>query len=505
MNKIEIYNLSVKFSTNDSLLIYHLNEFIDKYYTVKQKSFGYGNKTDVKQFISRLNGYNVFYLHIYQFLHFKKYLEQISFSASIDEKVDKRDYNIQVADMKVREGWIPRENQIPVIDFLLKNPTRSKLVPLQTGQGKTFISLYALSKLSQRVGIVILPTYIDKWIQDISTIHEASPKDIMVVQGSKSIKAIIELAKENSLENNYIIFSSRTLQEFITNYENDPQGVIDYYGIEPIELFPLLNIGVMLIDETHQHFHAIFKILLHTNVKYQIGLSATLMSDNFVIRKLHSIVYPKNNVYNDHKLDIYTDVYAIGYTISPSNIKFIRTENRGSNSYSHIAFEQSIMRRDYLLSKYFNIICETVESYYLDEYQDKDKLLIFVSTVDMATKLTEYLSIKYSSYLVKRYCEDDPFDHINEADIIVSTIISAGTAVDIKNLRVVIQTIPISSPVANIQSLGRLRKLSDRDTKFCYLYCLNLEKHRRYHLKRLELFRDRVKNIYERNARYAIN
>ncbi len=32
------------------------------------------------------------------------------------------------------------------------------------------------------------------------------------------------------------------------------------YDCKPINFFPILNIGVLLIDETHQHFHAIFKI-----------------------------------------------------------------------------------------------------------------------------------------------------------------------------------------------------------------------------------------------------
>jgi superfamily II DNA or RNA helicase len=112
----------------------------------------------------------------------------------------------------------------------------------------------------------------------------------------------------------------------------------------------------------------------------------------------------------------------------------------------------------------------------------------------MATYLTERYTQLYPDKVVNRYCEQDPFENLTEADIIVTTVISAGTAVDIPNLRVVVQTVCISSSVANIQTLGRLRKLVGKDTRFCYLYAENLNKQRQYHQRRLELYSARVAN-----------
>lgn len=122
----------------------------------------------------------------------------------------------------------------------------------------------------------------------------------------------------------------------------------------------------------------------------------------------------------------------------------------------------------------------------------------------MATELTQMYQAKYPALKVRRYCEQDPFDNLNEADLIITTVISAGTAVDIANLRVVVQTVCISSSVANIQTLGRLRKLSgDRDTRFCYIYADNLNKQRSYHNRRVELFSNRVANHKFLTARYS--
>jgi superfamily II DNA or RNA helicase len=418
---------------------------------------------------------------------------------------DCREYKSDFANMEVREGWNPRDYQEPVIEFLTTNTKESKLVPLQTGKGKTSIALFSIAKLKQKLAIVILPIYIDKWIQDIVSVHKTTPKDIMVIQGSNALRSMIDMAKNNEDNHDYYIISSRTLQDYITSYENDPEQTIQVYGIEPIELFPILKVGILLVDETHQHFHAIYKILLHSNVKYQIGLSATLMSDNTVVSRVHQVVYPDDKVYKGDTLDKYIDVYPVSYNIDFKHIKKVQTKNYGSNSYSHVAFEKSICRNQYTRQEYMRVIDSCVEDFYVSRYEKNDKLLIFVSTVAFASDLVGYLSNKYRQFEVNRYCEDDPYDNLEDSDIIVSTIISAGTAVDIKNLRTVIQTVSISSPVANIQSLGRLRKLPGKDVRFVYLYCSQIAKHQTYHKKRVELFTNRVANISYKRCRVNIN
>lgn len=364
----------------------------------------------------------------------------------------------------------------------------------------TFTALHTIAKINQRLGIIILPVFIEKWIEDIVKIHEARQTDVMVIQGFKALASVIELAKTNSLDNNYFIFSTRTMQDFISQYEENPELCVDMYGCSPIDLFPLLGIGVALIDETHAHFHAIFKIIIYTNVKFHIGLSATLMSDDNLITKMHKIVYPDKCVYEGGKLDRYTDVYAISYTISEQLIKLIKTRNFGSNNYSHVAFEQSILRQDRLLQKYTRVITTTIDDYYINDYKEQDKVIIFVSTVALATHLTNTIKEYYPEFQICRYCEEDSYEEMLNGDIIISTPISAGTALDIPRLRVAINTVSISSAPTNIQILGRLRKLKDRDVKFCYLYANNIGKQKEYHLKRVELFRSRVANLVFRSS-----
>lgn len=504
MIHVTVYNLSVCLQTNEQKLIDHIEKFLSSYYTIKGQAYGTTQGTPDKQFVSKLGVKGVYFLHINQFRHLLHYLGSFNYDLSNAVRDNQKDYSVTTEDYKVREGWNLREDQVPVCNFITDVPKGSKMISMQTGKGKTFVALNALAKVNMRLAIVILPTYVDKWVMDITTIHEAQSTDVMVIQGSKALKALVHMAKNKELTAKYFIFSSRTMQDYITAYETDMETCLELYGVHPIELFPLLGVGSLLVDETHQHFHAIYKILIHTNVKLQVGLSATLISDDSVVSYVHKVVYPPETIYDSGELDKYTDVYALAYCVPVDHIRNVKTTNYGSKNYSHTAFEVSITKNPNILRFYTSLIDNTLRDFYIDKYEDKDKALIFVATVKLATILAERYTKMYPDKIVRRYCESDPFTNITEGEIIVTTVISAGTAIDIPDLRVVVQTVSISSSVSNIQTLGRLRKLKDnKDTRFCYLYAENLPKQRQYHHRRLELFHGRVSSHRSFKARHS--
>lgn len=357
----------------------------------------------------------------------------------------------------------------------------------------TVIALSALAAIKNRIGICILPTYIEKWVMDIVNIHEAKTNDIMVISGAKAIRSVLAMARDNELNAKYFIFSSRTMQDYISAYEENPQHCVMTYGCAPFQFFQELGIGSLLVDETHQHFHAIFKIILYSNVKFQLGLSATLISDDSVVSRVHRIVYTPKQTYEMHEMDRYIDVYALAYYIPQEMIRSIRTTNYGMNHYSHTAFEGSMMKTRTHLNFYVRLITANIEALYLDRYEKNDKCLVFVGTVKLATLLAKTYQTLLPHLKVNRYCEDDPVENLYESDLIISTVISSGTAVDIKDLRVVLQTVSISSAPQNIQNLGRLRKLDEgRDVRFGYLFAENITKQVQYHHRREELFSDRA-------------
>lgn len=500
-NRLTVYNLSVTFETNDFTLQGHIETFLARFYTVKLRPISGQGETTIRVYAGKVKNYAAWQFHSNQFIHFYHYLKDIGYTLKIDEKIDMRDYISVNTNFKVRDGWAPREEQQSIIDFLLDNPTKSKLVPLRTGGGKTYVAMEAIGRLKKRLAIVVLARFIDKWAPDIMKIHEAELSDILIIKGSNHLKGLIGLAQEKKLKQNYIIFSAETLQSYLSRYEADPVECVDEYGCSPLELFPLLGVGIMLNDESHMSFHLLYRTVIYTNVEYQIGLTATLITDDSVIKRMHKVIYPTNCVYGDSHIKAYMDMYPISYPMHERLRRLVKTTNFNSNTYSHTAFENSILRYKFILDSYCKLIKTTVDDYYIEDYMEKDKVAIFVSTVKMADELIHRLKVWYPDKQIVRYCQDDDYDEMLEGEIIVSTPGSLGTGIDVPNLRVVIQTVCVSSTPVNLQVAGRLRELKDRDVKFCYLYCEHLGKQRDYHNKRLEIFATRARNVLLRKSR----
>ena len=133
----------------------------------------------------------------------------------------------------------------------------------------------------------------------------------------------------------------------------------------------------------------------------------------------------------------------------------------------------------------------------VNDYKYGEKLAIYVSSIKMATSLTEYLKQQYADLDVRRYVEDDPYENLLDPDIRITTIMSGGTGHDISNLKMVLLTVAISSSQSNVQTLGRLRKLDDIPVRFYYLTNLNVKKHVEYHEKKKEMLLFRAKTYKE--------
>lgn len=422
-------------------------------------------------------------------------------------------YEPEPISVSLRPKWQLYDYQIPIVDYLSrpydanssdrKIACRSRLVGIATGMGKSIMSLAASARIGYRTMIRIKPAFIEKWCSDIVQYLDIDKNDIMVVQGGDHLKGLIHLAKENKLDSKYIILSTRTYQNYIKMYEMDPSYHGDSgYGCLPEDLFSTLKVGTVIDDEVHLEFHAYVKGCLYTHLPLNIALSATLINQNPFLEDMYNMAFPKETRYDDLELDRYIKVYALSYFFK--DVRPIRTTEYGSNNYSHAAFEKSIIRRKNILDSYLELIRFTLETGYIREYMPNDKVRIYASTIDMCSIIYEYLKSRYPQYTVGRYVEDDEYQAIIEPDITVTTIGSGGTAIDIPNLRTVILTVNISSHISNVQTMGRLRKLKDRDTKFYFLYCSQIPKHKEYYQQKIKLLRNRVDTIKDFHYPYHV-
>ena len=74
----------------------------------------------------------------------------------------------------------------------------------------------------------------------------------------------------------------------------------------------------------------------------------------------------------------------------------------------------------------------------------------------------------------------------------VSTLLSAGTAVDVKRLRTAFMTTAVGSIDANIQAFWRIRELKEYPhvtPDFIYLVCSDIPQHREYHRIKVEEYK----------------
>jgi hypothetical protein len=254
----------------------------------------------------------------------------------------------------------------------------------------------------------------------------------------------------------------------------------------PYELLPLLKAGVRLVDEVHQDFHLNFKLDLYTHVPRSVSLTATLEGDDAFLNRMTEIAYPLPTRYRGLAYDKYIDAACMSYNIRER--EKIRTKEYGSVMYSHHAFEKSVMKNPRIFNDYCKMIVEAVKQAWLhDGYQKGDRCLVYCAGIEMATRVTAFLKNAFADKDVRRYVEDDPYENLMEAELSVSTLLSAGTGHDIAMLTAVVLTPAVSSSTANIQGFGRLRKIEGRKTNFIYFTCLDIPKHMQYHEAKKDL------------------
>ena len=176
--EVTYYNMSVALRTNIQNLLDHIETFIKTFYTIKGTSFnGTESPAFDKRFVGKLKTENTYVFHTNQFLHLYQYLTDLGFKFTDVIKSDARTYKVELEDYVVRDGWVPTEEQAPMVEFLSNNPTKSRLLGLRTGGGKTVVSLLSLAKIGWRTAFVVLAKYLDKWTGDIPNVHQAGKRD----------------------------------------------------------------------------------------------------------------------------------------------------------------------------------------------------------------------------------------------------------------------------------------------------------------------------------------
>jgi len=471
-----------------------LFEFVRDFVKIDQNKGPRDAPPEMTVFCAATKNRSEFRFHINSLPDFKKLLERHGVPESV-YTTQLMDLNISDSvDLVIKPHWVFRDDQLPILSYLEPSTPRSKFVGIQTGKGKTVTALKGAVTFGKRLLIIVRPMFMGKWAKDIKEILEIDiKKETMAIQGSAHLKAFIELAKtEGGLDNTkVIVMSNKTFQMWIKLYEEFGEETKEMgYGCTPDELCNIANIGMRLIDEVHMDFHLNFKIDLYTNVEQSISLSATLLNNDPFIERMYRLAYPLVARYQGGVWDRYALTYGVAYHLEDN--RKVRTSEFGQSTYSHIAFEKSILKNPHFKDSYCKLIKEILDYGYIKGKVDGQRAVVFAASKDMCSVITGYLSKAYPTLTVNRYVEGDPYTNYLDSDIRVTTVLSGGTAHDVKNLTCAVLTIALKSIQANIQVLGRLRKIPDVNVKFFFLSCLDVPKHLGYHRDKEQIMREKA-------------
>lgn len=398
----------------------------------------------------------------------------------------------------------PRDYQTTLINLVVNSDDNNFAITLPPGAGKTLTAMHIMSQIKRRTICMMKGGYIDRWVPDLARTFDLRDGRMMVVRGQKDLIALMEMQVEGSLKADIIMVTIDTIETYVKDYQRHTH-LRDRYPFKPMEFMVKMGIGLAVLDEGHQNPHKVTRVFCHTHIPKFLTLSATLETRESFLNQRYSILYPPHQRHDAGYKNVYIGVNALMYRIE--KMKGIRTTGY-KGSYNHVQFEQSLLKGSNrkTLAGYLGLVKYSVDLKFMDDYRKGTKCLLFFATINMCDKVVAYIQGKYPHLKVVRYTAKDKMSVLDDGDIIVSTVLSAGTAVDIVNLRTTIMTTAVDSQIANEQSLGRTRPVKsypELTPEFCYFVCVDIPKHMQYHRNKKQVFNGLVKYHTEITLPYA--
>lgn len=420
-------------------------------------------------------------------------------------------YNLQQCHSRIWEGMgIPNDYQwvtkIGVVDWTYVGPADATCIEVEDPTAlyitedylvthNTMIAMTCAKRLGTRTIVIVKGGFAPKWKDDWEDAFEFEEGEFMLIKGAAGLKKLLKDAthRRPKLNPSVIVITTRTLANYFKLYELS-NGTDKELVVPPHEILPKLKVGFRVMDEVHLEFHFVFRMDLYSHVMKSLSLSATLVSRDEFITKQHDIAYPKHLRNDGGGYIAYIDSTCMFFRLSkPDTVKCM-----GAQGYSHNEFEMWILADKERTKAYLRLIRKQVQERFVNIHIEGQSYLIFASSVDMCNAIVKDLELHYGTYEVGRYCGsqgDDYTECFLDPDIVVSTLGSAGAAVDKPGLLGTLLTVAVDSIQSVLQMMGRTRQLKgvkNMNPNLVYLTCRDIPKHMEYHKNKIELFKGRV-------------
>ena len=327
---------------------------------------------------------------------------------------------------------------------MLTNPNNKggkTTVELKPGTGKTFIATYAISKI-QLKPLIVAPTSLlkNQWCEEFEGVG---------VQRSDIATDIYDAPNR------------KVCVVTISSIENELRK--DWKGL--MNVVSKSGFGIKVVDEAHLHLKGILKFDAICNIKYNWYLSATLgrsdvLEDSILNRALSDAERFVGNAKYEEYQKQYVNVYFQDIYYYPSNKLCAEHFKYGSKGLIKATYYNMLMDYHHGIPFLNNLI-------YMMKVAKKNmtydaKVLLLVPLLSIIDKVLEVVQndpffTQYTVAGVDGSMSLTTRRQAMESDFILSTTLSMGTGVDVKNLGAVVNFDQFSSPIIVEQIYGRLR------------------------------------------------
>ena len=356
------------------------------------------------------------------------------------------------------------------------------MLDMNTGSGKTYTTVAATAFMHARTVIVVpFSKLLDQWKESYINFTSLEEDDILIVQGSKMCKKIIDGKYKNK---KVFIFLSDTIDAFNKTYGD----------LETIELFRSTNAYVKIIDEIHCDMKIISMVEALSNFRMNFYASAspgrTNKKENWIFNTCFMHV-PKFGSNFKTKEEKHLNIVIKQYKFTPTAAQISRMVHKQKKWLNSKSYEKELICSPEDQKIDFVTSIKTMLKWSKKLLKPGNKILILSETID-ATLFLQQIAEEYFPGDTSRYYGQLSQTEKDEAltkSIICATISSLGTGADIPGVQHVYNITTYTSQITTAQVSGRGRKLKDGTMVF-YIEFVNVG-----YLKTLRQYEKRKPNL----------
>lgn len=366
----------------------------------------------------------------------------------------------------------------PTYDICCKDPYHNFLANniVVSNSGKSYTAVRSIMEIGKRALISVPASLMVQWEAALQSMCDVN---IGVIRGNETVCKLVANKYETDVD--VFLASINTLRDYACRASV-------YNVLPPLANFMnKLKIGVKVVDECHINFNANVLIDIQCNIKHNLYLSATYMRSSKNSDTIFRRIFPNDIRYDSQKYNRYVNITEVRYSIGKIPEKLVNTD-RG---YSQFKYEKLLLRSEIKLSDFISrVLCPITERYFVQLRKPNQKLLILVGLREFADMLARWYRSTYPELNVCTFLHGSDEKGLDDADVILSTLGSAGTGRDIKNLKSTFLFTSFSSESLATQSLGRLRKLDNDTPEFVFLVNTEIDAHCRHAKSKQVLYKE---------------